>query len=318
MSGNFILGALAGAALNDAYEHVKAEVTGEQVIDHNLVVNHAILHLLDKLVTETMRAASPLNLEDKYYTVHLSSTNPYFVATRRAKHLSLWTATAVSVDVISPVGTTTIALQVGWNPLDFVDGTALKLHTGGPTDIDVQVALTAELLNILYPPSSGRIIVAAQPLVRPANTTPYVAGQVVSNSTSATTPIAFPVARAGGGSGYIVKARLVIQGTPATFNALTFWLWLYTLSTVTVAVDGAGMTSLWTNRASKVDVIPFYATDYEAGSGSDSVYSIRDDLRIPFVCAGADTNLYGVLETKTGFTPTSAQNFFIELTSDQN
>jgi len=155
MSGNFILGALAGAALNDAYEHVKAEVTGEQVIDHNLVVNHAILHLLDKLVTETMRAASPLNLEDKYYTVHLSSTNPYFVATRRAKHLSLWTATAVSVDVISPVGTTTIALQVGWNPLDFVDGTALKLHTGGPTDIDVQVALTAELLNILYPPSSG-------------------------------------------------------------------------------------------------------------------------------------------------------------------
>ena len=164
----------------------------------------------------------------------------------------------------------------------------------------------------------GRIIVAAQPLVRPANTTPYVAGQVVSNSTSATTPIAFPVARAGGGSGYIVKARLVIQGTPATFNALTFWLWLYTLSTVTVAVDGAGMTSLWTNRASKVDVIPFYATAYEAGSGSDSVYSIRDDLRIPFVCAGADTNLYGVLETKTGFTPTSAQNFFIELTSDQN
>jgi hypothetical protein len=160
----------------------------------------------------------------------------------------------------------------------------------------------------------GAIAIVSAELTRPANTSAYTIGDVVSDSTVASTLLTFTgAARVTGGSGYITKVRLE---TNQSTNVAQMRLWLYTINNPTVVADNVPMTLLYTNKANRIGYIdiPSCATEM---AGSDSAQAQDGTIRFAFRC-GADANLYGLLETKTAFTPTSNQKFFVELTVDQN
>ncbi len=151
-------------------------------------------------------------------------------------------------------------------------------------------------------------------LTRPADTTAYAAKDAVSNSTSAPDVLTFSkLARLPGGSGYIVKARLM---TNQSTNTARFRLHLYH-TTPTAINDNAAHTLLWANRANRIGYIDFAACATE-GTGSDAANSQNDTVRMPFVCASGSRAVYGLLETLDAFTPASGQIIYVELSTDLN
>ena len=110
----------------------------------------------------------------------------------------------------------------------------------------------------------GQIEVATATITRPADTTAYTAKDAVSNSTSAPAALTFTgLARLAGGSGYIVKARLMTSQAACT---AAFKLHLFN-ATPTPINDNAAYTLLYANAASRIGTIEFGACQTE-GAGS--------------------------------------------------
>ena len=167
--------------------------------------------------------------------------------------------------------------------------------------------------NALGRDVGGRMSVATAFFTRPANTTAYDALDAVANSASAPTILTFSdVARAAGGSGYVVAMRLM---TDQAANVAQFRLHLFHTAPTAIN-DNAAYTLLWANRANRVGYID--ANCQTEGSGSTAANGLNAVVRLPFVCAAGSSALYGLLETRTVFTPASAQNFYIELFSELN
>jgi hypothetical protein len=159
---------------------------------------------------------------------------------------------------------------------------------------------------------SGQSSLISASLTRPADTTAYTALDALSSSTSSPTLLTFTnIARINEGSGYLVKARLV---TNQPTNAARFRLHLYNTA-VTAINDNAPFTLLYANRATKIGTLDFDALGTE-GSGSDCAEATNASARLKFVCAAASRTIYGILETRDGFTPTSGQLFFVELMAE--
>lgn len=141
----------------------------------------------------------------------------------------------------------------------------------------------------------------------------YAVNDAVSNSTSAPTILTFAnAARLVGGSGEIIKAELCTDLATCT---AAFRLHLFTTS-VAAKNDNAQYDSLYTSRNSRVGYIDFPAVSQE-GTGSTSAFSIVTGS-LPYVCDVASTALYWLLETKSAWTPASAQNFNIRLLVRKN
>lgn len=147
---------------------------------------------------------------------------------------------------------------------------------------------------------------------RPANTTAYTAADVVADSTPNLLSFA-GMARWIGGSGYITKGRVV---TNQSTNVARYRLHLYHTAPSAIA-DNSPLAILYANKDKLVGTLDFVAAKTE-GSGSDCAYSLNADARLAFKCAAASTTLYGILETLDAFTPTSGQQFYVELTAEQN
>ena len=160
-------------------------------------------------------------------------------------------------------------------------------------------------------------VLSSATVTRPADTTPYAAKDVISTAVGAVIEFS-GMARANGGTGTIVKARLM---TNQSTNTAQYRLHLFH-TTPTAIADNAQYAMLDANKANRVGMIDFPATATE-GTGSDAAATMRpsSDGSYPppnlwYKCAAADTKLYGILETITAFTPASAGTFFIELGAD--
>jgi len=160
----------------------------------------------------------------------------------------------------------------------------------------------------------GKTAVSSVSFIRPNNVTAYDAKDAVANNATGAEVLLFVNAAAkNGGSGYITKVRLF---TSQSTNVAIYRLQLYS-SAPTAVNDNAAFTLLIGNQAKRVGFIDVGPANTE-GTGSDSANAMNADVRMPFVCAAADTKLYGILETLTAFTPAALQTFFIELTVEQN
>ena len=149
---------------------------------------------------------------------------------------------------------------------------------------------------------------------RPANTTPYTALDVVSNSTSAPTLLTFEnMGYYPEHSGYITKARIL---TNQSTNTARFRLHLYHTAPTAIN-DNSPYTLLYANKEKRIGAIDFGVCGTE-GSGSDAASAMNATLRLAYNCAEGSTNLYGILETLDAFTPASGQQFYIELACEQN
>jgi len=161
---------------------------------------------------------------------------------------------------------------------------------------------------------AGKTVTASASFTRPANTTAYTAKDAVANSASSPAVLTFSdMAGEEGGAGYLVKARLM---TNQSANAARFRLHLFHTAPTPVN-DNDQQTLLWANRANRVGHVDFDACQTE-GTGSDAANTSNTTLRLAFVCAAASKVLYGLLEALDAFTPASEQQFFVELSAEQN
>lgn len=150
---------------------------------------------------------------------------------------------------------------------------------------------------------------------RPADTNAYAALDAVSNSVGAPAVLTFPGAvRVAAGSGYITKARLMTDLKTATARLR---LHLFIAAPAAIA-DNAPYTLLYSNRANRIGRIDFPALATEDPANSTAAAAQVADVRLPFKLA-AGVDLFGMLETLDAIAaPASAQNFYVQLTVDQN
>ncbi len=148
---------------------------------------------------------------------------------------------------------------------------------------------------------------------RPNNTTAYTAGDVVSDSATTFTPsLRFPIARAPGGGGYIVKAQL---DTNLKTYLSQMRLYLFNAPTVLVAGDNVAGTQLFVNQPYSLGYLDFPLLVSGAGSGSTGATALFTG-NVSFRCADGDDTVYGYLVDGTGSTPAAFQVFTVQLDAD--
>lgn len=150
---------------------------------------------------------------------------------------------------------------------------------------------------------------------RPANTTAYVAGQLVANSTTAgsVVPLAIPV---GGQTGFInmrlTRVRLMKSGTTST-NA-NFTVHLYAASPTCANGDGATFsTNQAANWLGSIAVTTMQAfTDGCTGVGSFASGS-EAFLKTSNASGQSQQFVYALLQAQAAYTPVSAEVFTLTL-----
>mgnify|MGYP001564316146 CR=1 FL=1 len=154
---------------------------------------------------------------------------------------------------------------------------------------------------------------------RPADTTAYAAGDVISESATdgAGTGWTFTnVAYGEGGGGYITKATIDYT-TAQTFGAT---LLLFSVTPTSELDDNAGNTSPIT--ADVDNFIGAIAFDALVDHGTGRSYSVAtpgsgQGLPLKFQCEAASRTIYGVLVTRDAFTPVSQDIVSIILEGEQ-
>lgn len=148
---------------------------------------------------------------------------------------------------------------------------------------------------------------------RPANTTTYTAGDVMSDSTSAPTVMTFrSVLKEGCGA--IQQAYLLDSANQTLLLGAELWLF----STAPVATnDNAAITFTDAELAFLVGVIDFAVADGKiglatSGAGGNAI-NVQSALGIPVKLPGSNNDLYGVLVARNAYVPVSGEIFTITL-----
>jgi hypothetical protein len=155
---------------------------------------------------------------------------------------------------------------------------------------------------------------------RPTGADAYTAKDAISESTSAGTVWTFTGAlRKAAGTGYIVSAKILTSQTTCTE---TFRLHLFNAAPTALNDNAACTAPLYADDAKYIGPVEFPACKTE-GSGATAAYAVAtpntllSNLPLPIV-GGATANLFGILETPTGFTPASEQTISITLVVEQD
>lgn len=146
---------------------------------------------------------------------------------------------------------------------------------------------------------------------RPADTNAYAANDAVNNSTSAPTVMTFSsCARVNAGMGCIVDASLQISDK----NAVAAEFHLYLLdATFTPQNDNAAFGPSDAENQATQCILHFTPALMSDGS-NNRIYKLAQHSKGQwFKCAAASKALYGTLLTRTAYTPTNAETYYIDL-----
>lgn len=149
---------------------------------------------------------------------------------------------------------------------------------------------------------------------RPANTTAYAAGDVISDSTTAPTILTFAACARGNGLGGVIHAAVLIDSSnPTTKADLELYLFRATPGATN---DNAAID--WTDAEllDLVGVVDFGSTPFVGLAGADGagncIYQ-KENVGLEFTCAAADKALYGVLVVRNAYTPIASEVFTVTL-----
>lgn len=150
---------------------------------------------------------------------------------------------------------------------------------------------------------------------RPSDSSPYAIGDVVSDSTSATTMQALAnAAQVSGGSGEIMGIRL---STDKKSIVPRIRVHFFSTNGATIAADNAQWKDLYTDVSKRLAYydLPAMTTGADSSS-SDMSRAVDMTMQIPYVCAA--TSLYFVLEALDAFTPSSGEKFTLTVFLKRN
>ena len=152
-------------------------------------------------------------------------------------------------------------------------------------------------------------------ITRPADTTAYADGDVVTGSTAAALDFNLAAYNPGMG-GWFLRADVLSSAYVAV--APEFDLWLFD-TTLTPAADNAAFAPTDAEMATRLAVLPVTIAQpgtKTAGAGGNQWIS-SDDVRVPFVAAPTSMHVYGVLVARTAYVPISGEVFTIDLTVER-
>lgn len=142
---------------------------------------------------------------------------------------------------------------------------------------------------------------------------PYAAGEVITSTVPAALTFA-GVGRVSGGTGLLVDALLIDSANQATKPSLELWLFS---TAPAMDNDNAVFTPTDAELAALLGIIQFqtaFVGDATAGAGGNSVIpSERTYLPVYLKCASTVTAIYGVLVTRSAYTPVSGEIFTVIL-----
>lgn len=175
--------------------------------------------------------------------------------------------------------------------------------------------LRADTAGELFVHAGGYGYINSATFTRPANITAYAVGDLVANNTTAgsVTPMQVTVARKNGGSGRIIRARLMKSGTVLT-NA-SFRVHLYkTAPTPSNGDNGVWLTNNAANYLGAFDLTVDRAfTDGSLGTGVPLTGPV-----LTFVTGASVTVVYALIEARAAYTPISGEVFTLTLETDSD
>lgn len=163
--------------------------------------------------------------------------------------------------------------------------------------------------------TAGIVATPSTTVARPANTTAYAIGQLLANSVTAgaVTALQFTAARLAAGSATIRRGRMSKTSTTTAVSA--FRLHLFSASPL-APTNGDGGAFIPVGAASYLGAIDFPSmiacTDGAAGNGAPLVGS-----DITFVL-GTGQTVFGLIEVRAAYVPTSGEVFTVALEIFQN
>lgn len=207
----------------------------------------------------------------------------------------------------APTGTDALGdiLGLAANPI------ASNLYAGGTAIALGQGKSTASIPVTLAAPT----VLRGATFTRPANTTAYAFGQTIANSVTAgsVTPMPFAICPANGVPVYIIKARIYYQTSGNAGIALTagqiLRLHLFGQSPTVAAGDGATFSNTMVNwMGTLTGSFTYDGTDWSVGE-------LAPDFASFVECnpAGGSSTIYGLLESRGAWTPTSGGIIFVDL-----
>lgn len=161
----------------------------------------------------------------------------------------------------------------------------------------------------------GNLFPVSVEFTRPNDTTPYTAGDVVSDNATTTTMQAIAnAARVSGGGGYIVGVRIATDKKSVTPR---FRIHFFNTNGATVSGDNLAYKEVYADSSKRVFFhdMPAMTTATDT-TNSDMSRATDKDARIPYTCAA--TSLYFVLEALDAFTPASGEKFTVTCYLDRN
>lgn len=149
---------------------------------------------------------------------------------------------------------------------------------------------------------------------RPADTTAYAAGDVLSDSTSAGTYLTFSgVATTNGGGAEVVGVTIVDDANQTT--KLQVQLWLFDTAPGATLNDNAALALSDTDMSHLVAIIPvsnvYVGNTASGASGNCALVTAGQVYKV--ACASGDTALYGVLVVQNAYTPVSGESLTVKL-----
>lgn len=165
--------------------------------------------------------------------------------------------------------------------------------------------------NAPLTPGFGQILplrkVAAAQFARPADTTAYTAGDVIS--TLAGLVLTFPlVSDIPADYVYLEAVKMFMSSAVAT--GLISELNLFSVAPAAIA-DNAAWAPSDAEMLNWVGAVPLVAADGYAGTLNRNF--IKSGLAMPIKLAAAATSLFGVLVARNAYVPTSAETFDINI-----
>lgn len=161
----------------------------------------------------------------------------------------------------------------------------------------------------------GAVSFIYQEIIRPNNTTPYTAGDVVSADAGAITWLRMTsLPRVANGSGYITGVRISTDKKSITPR---FRLHMYNAETATIAFDNLPYKKLYVDEPNYLGYVDLPAMSTPTDSTNSTLSTAQDlTIRLPF--DNVASYLSCQLEALDGFTPAAFEKFSVFMLVDQN
>jgi hypothetical protein len=200
-----------------------------------------------------------------------------------------------------------------------VDGGNLKRHVKTDTSGNLQVGLVTTL-NEANDSVTGHVggysKVATLTITRPANTSPYLAGDEIADVAGTAAQRTFAAARVNNGTGVITGCALIYSNNPVATPSLELYLFD---TDPTSAGDNGAFAPTDAQLATSIGVITFPAPKVGTTGTSGNLLYDSGPVSIQFAATGGTTSLFGLLVTRIGFTPiANSEVITIRLRCEQN